>query len=79
LSHVNGTQDIDPTRDLAESEGFAWILIGDKNQALRYLKMYLAANPSRAADLGADPGWRWRSLQDDPRFEALVAHAPNGR
>lgn len=79
LSHVNAPPDVDPTRDLAESEGFAWILIGDKNQALRYLKMYLAANPSRAADLGSDPGWRWRSLQDDPRFQALVAHTASGR
>ncbi len=72
LSRANATSDIDPTRDLEEYSGFAWNLLGDRERALRSLKIYLAANPSRARDFDAGRDWRWRNLQNDPRFQALV-------
>ena len=54
-----------------------WTILGDKVSALRALKTYLAANPSRGSDLGDDNNWMWRSLQDDPGFKALVHKAPH--
>jgi hypothetical protein len=52
------------------------ILRGDKDQAFEALKRYLAANPERRASLAdttqaASPWW-FRSIEDEPRFRALV-------
>ena len=62
--------DVDPTRDVAEDEAFAWELVGDKDAAFRELKVYINANPGQGGGLEAK-GWRFRSLRDDPRFQAL--------
>jgi serine/threonine-protein kinase len=70
--------DVDPNQDLAYEEIYVHILRGDKDQAFRALKSWLAANPDRR-DLLANEGeetasnWWFRSLEDDPRFKALVA------
>jgi eukaryotic-like serine/threonine-protein kinase len=72
LSRINENEDLDPTHDIAESKGYVWTLLGDKEHALRQLKVYLAANPDQATDLASGDDWRWRSLQDDPRYQALV-------
>jgi len=63
---------VDPTHDLAMMETFVRLLLGDKDEALKSLKVYLAANPQRRAALAQDPGWWYRSLQDDPRYQELV-------
>jgi TolB-like protein/tRNA A-37 threonylcarbamoyl transferase component Bud32 len=67
-----GSGEIDPTRDLMIMDAFVHNLMGDRDEALRSLKVYLAANPGRRAALADDPGWWFRSLQDDPRFKELV-------
>jgi eukaryotic-like serine/threonine-protein kinase len=67
-----GSGEIDPTRDLMIMDAFVHNLMGDRDEALRSLKVYLAANPARRAALADDPGWWFRSLQDDPRFKELV-------
>ena len=46
--------------------------MGDKVEALKSLKVYLAANPERRASYAEDSGWWFRSLQEDPRFKELV-------
>ena len=66
----------DPTHDVDMDKAYVWTVLGDKANALRELKVYLAANPSRGSDLGDDNNWMWRSLQGDPGFEALVHKAP---
>jgi hypothetical protein len=52
------------------------ILRGDKDQALEALKRYLAANPERRISLAdtthTTSSWWFRSLEDDPRYTALV-------
>jgi eukaryotic-like serine/threonine-protein kinase len=67
-----GTPELDPTRDIELFGAFAYTLMGDKVEALKSLKVYLAANPERRANLAEDSGWWFRSLQEDPRFKELV-------
>jgi hypothetical protein len=67
-----GTAASDPTRDLAWFGAFVYTLLGDKNEAIRLLKAYLAANPQRASSLRTDPGWWFRDLEKDPRFQQAV-------
>jgi serine/threonine-protein kinase len=76
LGRVDPSADVDPTRDLDEDKGVVYLLLGDKDQALRQLKRYLAANPARTSDVATDGSWQWRSLRDDPRFTALFARGP---
>ena len=64
--------DIDPQRSLYDIDAFVQLLAGDRAEALRSLKVYLAANPNRIKDFTPDPGWRFRDLQNDPEFLALV-------
>jgi tetratricopeptide (TPR) repeat protein len=73
LARVEPSADVDPTRDLAEDKGVVDLILGDKDQALREMKRYLAANPARTNDVATDGSWQWRSLRDDPRFKALFA------
>ena len=70
--------DVDPDQELAWYEIYVHILRGDKDQAFKALKSYLAANPERRSLLASTgeantTNWWFRSLQDDPRFKALVA------
>jgi serine/threonine-protein kinase len=64
--------EIDPQRSLYDIDSFVHLLAGDKAEALRSLKVYLAANPSRIKDFTPDPGWRFRDLQTEPGFRDLV-------
>ena len=69
--------DVDPNQTLAWEEIYVHILRGDKDQAFGALKSYLAANPDRRDLVANDEdatatNWWFRSLEDDPRFRALV-------
>ncbi len=67
-----GGSDVDPTRDLLYIEAFVRMLLSDKPEALKALKVYLAVNPDRRSTLADDPGWWFRGLQDDSVFQSLV-------
>ena len=67
-----GNPDVDPTRDLMLDEAYLHLLLGERDEALKALKAYLAANPDRRAGMADDPGWWFRGLQDDPRFQQMV-------
>ena len=67
-----GGPDVDPSQDLAWDAIYVSILTGDKDDALKALKMYLTSNPQRREGLAEDPGWWFRGIQDDPRFQELV-------
>jgi serine/threonine-protein kinase len=67
-----GGPDVDPTQDLAWDAIYVSILLGDKDEALKALKSFLTANPQRREGLAEDPGWWFRGIQDDPRFQELV-------
>ncbi len=63
---------IDPTRDLVYIEILLRNLLGDREEALRLVSMYLATNPQDRASMARDSTWWLRGLRDDPRFRALV-------
>ena len=75
---ARGGPDVDPTQTLTWEEIYVHILRGDKDQAFKALKSFLAANPDRRELLLANEGdatasnWWFRSLEDDPRYKALV-------
>ena len=74
---ARGGTDVDPTQDLAYDEVYVHVLRGDKDEAFKALKRYLAANPERRAGLADTTAettspWWFRSIEDDPRFKALV-------
>jgi hypothetical protein len=71
-----GSADVDPTRDLVFMQAFVSTLLGDRDAALKALKVYLAANPERRATLADDAGWWFRSLENDPGFQELVGAKP---
>jgi tetratricopeptide (TPR) repeat protein len=65
------THEVDPNEDLTTIIAFSYLLLGDKDEAIAILKRYAAGHPAHF-EPGVDLGWWWRSLQDDPRFQALV-------
>ena len=70
-----GTPDVDPTKETYNTGAFTYTLLGDTAQAVRLLTDYLAANPQRIASFARDAGWRFRPIQNDRRFRALVGSA----
>ena len=75
LNRTHASIASDPTHDLDFDKAFVWAVLGDKTNAVRALKGYLAANPSRGGDFDDDNNWMWRSLHDDPGFMALFHKA----
>jgi hypothetical protein len=67
-----GTPDVDPTRDLVYMDAFVQTLLEDRGEAVKLLKIYLAANPDQRAGMADDSGWWWRSLQGDSAYRQLV-------
>jgi hypothetical protein len=63
---------IDPTRDLAQFEAAARLIMGDKEEALRLLSTYVAANPQVRAGMAKDDTWWFRDLRSDPRWRSLM-------
>ena len=72
LAKLDDPSDIDPTKDVTETKAFVWTLLGKKDKAISALALYLSANPARAIGFDDEHNWQWRSIHDDPRFQALV-------
>lgn len=68
-----GDATIDPVRDLALYGAFVHTLLGDTTEAISLLKEHLAASPYKAATLREDPGWYFRDIATDPRFQRAVS------
>jgi TolB-like protein len=79
LARVDVPAAVDPTRDIAMDEAFAWTLVGDKDAALKQLTLFVTANPRAGSGLGNDNGWRFRALRTDPRFQALTQPETSAR
>ena len=74
-----GERSVDPARDTYEDGAFVLVLTGDLEEAVSYLKEWVAANPNRAAYLVNDDYWWWRPLQGRADFQALATMAsPTG-
>jgi serine/threonine-protein kinase len=72
LTSVDDRPDIDPTLDATQAKAIVWAQIGNKDAAIKALARYLSANPARAIGFDDEHSWIWRSVHDDPRFQALV-------
>jgi hypothetical protein len=46
--------------------------LGEKDEAIRLLSTYLAANPQFRESMARDQSWWFRELRSDPRYQALV-------
>lgn len=72
--------DVDPVRDLALLESITRSWLGDNDEAVRQMGIYLAANPSlveayRASVESGDIHWYHFQLSQDPGFRDLVGAA----
>jgi TolB-like protein len=69
-SQGDGT--IDQPRELALYGAVALTILGDHEEAVRLLGVYMAANPQSAEGLRDDPGWWFRPLADRTDWKQLV-------
>jgi tetratricopeptide (TPR) repeat protein len=67
---------VDPTRDLAQLEAVVRLLVGERDEALRLLSTYVAANPHVREAMARDQTWWFRDLRSDPRWRSLLGLAP---
>ena len=67
--------DVDPTRDLVYVEILFRSMAGDRDEAIRLLKLYLVTNPEDKVTIAQDSTWWWRNLRSDPEFRRLVGLA----
>jgi serine/threonine-protein kinase len=67
-----GDAQIDVTRDLALRGAFVYAQLGDRKEAIRLLKLYLAVNQQRRQSYAQDAGWWLKSIENDPEFKRLV-------
>lgn len=69
--------DLDPLRELAQLESITQTWLGDVNEAVRLLSLYMSANPGALEGYRADAErrelpWYYQSLIDEPAFRSLV-------
>ncbi|MBI5601055.1 MAG: protein kinase [Gemmatimonadetes bacterium] len=67
-----GDAQIDSPRELAFYGAFVHTLLGDAEEAIRLLKVHLAASPNRLQSMRNDPGWWFKDLEREPRFRQLL-------
>jgi len=63
---------VDPNLELIYFESMLRNRLGDRDESLRLLAQYLAANPQDRMTIANDQSWWWRGVRDDPRFKQLV-------
>ena len=64
--------DVDPTRDLVYIEMLLRNVLGDRDEAIQLLKLYLVTNPQDKSTIARDSTWWLRGLREDPEFRRLV-------
>jgi eukaryotic-like serine/threonine-protein kinase len=72
IARAQGDESIDPTGDLAYLEAMARTQLGEKDKAISLLSRYYAKNPQRKAFISHDEAWYFKSLENEPRYKALV-------
>ena len=72
LVRARGNREIDPNNELAEFEAAMRTTLGDYDEAIELLKMYVAANPDAGFVVGENIPWWWEPLTDHPGFQALL-------
>jgi serine/threonine-protein kinase len=72
FTRARADREIDPYHELAMYEAAVRTLLGDYEEAIELLRVFVAANPE-AFELGANIHWWWRPLREHPDFQALLA------
>jgi hypothetical protein len=68
---------VDPNRELIYFEASLRNRMGDRDECLRLLAQYFAANPQDRLTLANDESWWWHGVHEDPRFKEIsVADLP---
>jgi len=75
LARSQAGPDVDPEAELLSYQAFAYLLLGDRDEALRLMKQQIAANPAHRVGLARSTHWWWRDIKDDPRFKQLIGTA----
>ncbi len=70
-----GGPDVDPGSELVYLEAILASQLNDRDEALRLLARYLAANPQQRSSGEQDQSWWWNNLRDDPRYMQLVGNS----
>jgi TolB-like protein/tetratricopeptide (TPR) repeat protein len=74
LERARVAAEVDPTFELAWLEAYMRVLLGDYDEAISRLKLFLSANPSDPDDIPTgEPYWWWRDLQSHPEFDRVRA------
>ena len=63
---------VDPNGELIYFEASLRNRMGDRDESLRLLGQYFAANPQDRMTLANDESWWWHGVHEDPRFKLLV-------
>ena len=72
LKRSRGDATVDPSRDLLIDEAVVRVILGDRDEALKLLKLYLVANPGHRKGMANTQSWWWRDLKNDPRYREMV-------
>ena len=64
---------VDPNRELIYFEAALRNRMGDRDESLRLLAQYFAANPQDRMTMANDESWWWHGVHEDPRFKQLVS------
>jgi serine/threonine protein kinase/tetratricopeptide (TPR) repeat protein len=72
IERSRGTGAIDPNRLLFQYEAYVRLLRGERDEALKLLRQYVAVNPVIRDAMARRSSWWWRDLQRDPRFTAMI-------
>jgi serine/threonine-protein kinase len=63
---------VDPARELAQWEAVARTILGDKDEAITQLGVWLATNPQQRATMAKDNLWWWKDLRGEERYRQLL-------
>jgi tetratricopeptide (TPR) repeat protein len=63
---------VDPSRELVSIEAIFRVMLGQHDEAVRLLKVFLTANPEHRDHWQDSAHWWWRALRDDPEFRVLI-------
>jgi hypothetical protein len=72
LARTHDDPQADPSRDLAYTSAYMWLLAGDTAAAVGRIRDYITTNPGRRAAFAENPNWWFRGIQNDPRYRAAV-------
>jgi serine/threonine-protein kinase len=72
MERARADREVDPRGELMAVEAVVRTLIGDKDEAIRLLHVYLTSNPAHREGFLKNSAWWWRPLAADPRYQALI-------